>query len=386
MPVRVTYQLPKGADPARLGNAIAVGQTAGSWTARWEHRKDRFVQHLAEVVATETSPAGYPIATVSFPDADVEGDLSSLLVLIFGKMSMYGAIKVIDLDLPPEFGRRPRWGISGFRTTLGVPERPFVMAIFKPALGLSATEHGEILEEVAKAGIDLVKDDEIMADLRAAPTLERARAGRAALDRAAQVTGKRPLYAVNVTPGPASALDMARRLEDEGANALLVNGLALGWHTVEQIRDHVALPILLHPSLAGAWCGAPEYGFSYHVVLGTLAASSGVDAVLYPAHYGNLPFDPTEEARIRDVLRSRGVAPVPSAGIHPGVVPRALADYGTDVVLNAGTGIMDHPDGPAAGVAAFFQALELAHPGQRFDLGSVPDGPLRRALETWGTG
>ena len=29
MPARITYRLPKGADPAKLGAKIAVGQTAG---------------------------------------------------------------------------------------------------------------------------------------------------------------------------------------------------------------------------------------------------------------------------------------------------------------------------------------------------------------------
>jgi 2,3-diketo-5-methylthiopentyl-1-phosphate enolase len=107
--------------------------------------------------------------------------------------------------------------------------------------------------------------------------------------------------------------------------------------------------------------------------------------VLYPAHYGSLPFEAAEEFRIRDALRSRNVFPVPSAGIHPGVVPRAIADYGQDVILNAGTGIMDHPDGPAAGVRAFFEALEQVQPGRSFEMAQIADGPLRRALEKWGT-
>jgi 2,3-diketo-5-methylthiopentyl-1-phosphate enolase len=67
------------------------------------------------------------------------------------------------------------------------------------------------------------------------------------------------------------------------------------------------------------------------------------------------------------------------------VVPHALVDYGRDVILNAGTGIMDHPDGPAAGVQAFFEALECVEVGQSFELEQIVDGPLHRALEKWGT-
>jgi 2,3-diketo-5-methylthiopentyl-1-phosphate enolase len=71
--------------------------------------------------------------------------------------------------------------------------------------------------------------------------------------------------------------------------------------------------------------------------------------------------------------------------MYPGVVPHALVDYGRDVILNAGTGIMDHPDGPAAGVQAFFEALECVEVGQSFELEQIVDGPLHRALEKWGT-
>jgi 2,3-diketo-5-methylthiopentyl-1-phosphate enolase len=89
--------------------------------------------------------------------------------------------------------------------------------------------------------------------------------------------------------------------------------------------QEINVPIFAHPALAGAMCASPDYGMAYSVVLGTLMAHGGADAVLYPAHYGNLPFDPAEEIRIRDSLRSRNVFPVPSAGIHPGVVPKALS-------------------------------------------------------------
>ncbi|TVQ92692.1 MAG: 2,3-diketo-5-methylthiopentyl-1-phosphate enolase [Deltaproteobacteria bacterium] len=385
MSALVTYRFPKGADPQKLGNKLAVGQTAGSWSERWEHRTSSFQAHLAEVVSTATSADGHPTATVSFPTADLEGDLGSLLTLIFGKFSMAGPIKVLRIELPEEFGRKPKFGMNGLRQQLGVPDRPLLMAIFKPALGLSAQEHGEILTEVGLAGIDLVKDDEIMADLASAPTRDRLAAGLRALDTIEAKTGKRPLYAVNCTGGGGAVVDRARALQDAGANALLLNGLTYGWHTVEQVCDAVEIPVLLHPALAGALCGAPDHGFSYATLLGTLAAHSGVDAVLYPAHYGSMPFDPAQEAAIRDALRARGVAPVPSAGIHPGVVPRALADYGTQVVLNAGTGIMDHPSGPAAGVRAFYEALDVHARGEAFDPAQLPEGPLKRALALWGS-
>ncbi len=385
--IQVDYRFPASVDPEKQAKIIAVGQTVGSWDDRWECRAAAFHDRLGQVGPIQTHADGSSTATIDFPRHNVEGDIASLLTMIFGKYSMAGPAKVTAVRLPPDYGTPPKFGIPGLRQKLGVVDRPLVMAIFKPALGLSAADHAEILAEVAPAGLDIIKDDEIMFDLDSAPTVDRLRACRTVIEAAKATTGKELLYAINVTGRADKLLDQARQLVQAGANALLLNVLTYGFSVLEALAQdpEINVPIFAHPALAGALCGSPDYGLNYSVVLGTLIAHAGADAVLYPAHYGSLPFDAAEEAAIRDHLRSRQVFPVPSAGIHPGIVPQALGDYGHDVILNAGTGIMDHPQGAAAGVAAFFAALRLAQPGKSFELSQIPPGPLRVALEKWGT-
>jgi 2,3-diketo-5-methylthiopentyl-1-phosphate enolase len=386
MTIEIDYRFPPNIDAEKQSKIIAVGQTVGTWDARFSHRETTLKSHLAQVVKITTQPDNYSIATIHFPQTNVENDISSLLTMIFGKYSMAGPAKIIAVRLPQNYGTLPKFGITGIRQQLGIENRPLIMAIFKPALGLSADDHAAILKEVAYAGLDIIKDDEIMADLETAPTLKRLSACRQVIDEIKQQTNRTVLYAVNVTGTADKLIEKARLLVKEGANALLLNVLTYGFSVLEALAadSEINVPIFAHPALAGAMCAAPDYGMAYSVVLGTLMAHAGADAVLYPAHYGSLPFDPQEEAKIRDNLRSRHVFPVPSAGIHPGVVPQALLDYGQDVILNAGTGIMDHPDGSAAGVKAFFEALERVKQGKSFDLDSLPSGTLRSALEKWG--
>jgi 2,3-diketo-5-methylthiopentyl-1-phosphate enolase len=386
MTIEIDYRFPPGIDAARQAKMIAVGQTAGTWDERFAHREASLRKHLAEVVSIETDDQGYSLARIRFPEINVENDLASLLTMIFGKYSLAGATKVVGVHLPATYGRMPKVGITGIRERLGVGDRPLIMAIFKPALGLSAEDHGAILEQVAYAGLDIIKDDEIMGDLAIAPTFKRLEACRRVLDEVKEKTGRTVLYAVNVTGTADQLLEKARLLVKKGANALLLNVLTYGFSVLEALAAdrEINVPIFAHPAFAGAMCASPDTGLAYSVVLGTLMAHGGADAVLYPAHYGSLPFDRQEEQKIRDNLRSRNVFPVPSAGIHPGVVPKAIADYGKDVILNAGTGIMEHPDGAAAGVRAFFEALERTKNGQSFDLESLPPGALRRAIEKWG--
>lgn len=359
MSIEVDYCFPPDVDADRQATVIAVGQTAGTWNERFAHREAVLKSHLAEVVKVETLDNG-SLATIRFPEANVEGDIASLLTMIFGKYSMAGAAKVVAVRLPQDYGTQPKLGITGIRDRVGVYNRPLIMAIFKPALGLTAEDHATILSEVAYAGLDLIKDDEILGDLPSAPTRERLAACRQVLDEVKEKTGRTVLYATNVTGTADKLHEKARLLVKEGANALLLNVLTYGFSTLEALaRDpEINVPIFAHPAFAGAMCASPDTGLAYSVVLGTLMARAGADAVLYPAHYGSLPFDPIEERKIVESLRSRNVFPVPSAGIRPSIVPQVLADYGSDVILNAGTGIMDCPDGPAAGVRAFFEVLD----------------------------
>lgn len=385
MTIEVDYRFPAGVDAEKQAKIIAVGQTVGTWDARFSHRQETLNSHLAEVVNIKIEDS-YSIATIRFPEINVENDIASLLTMIFGKYSMAGPAKVVAVRLPENYGKRPKLGITGIRERLGVFDRPLIMAIFKPALGLSAVDHAAILQEVANSGLDIIKDDEIMADLKVAPTLKRLEACRKVIEEVKQQTGRTVLYAINVTGSAEQLIQKARTLVQEGANALLLNVLTYGFSVLDALATdpEINVPIFVHPAFAGAMCAAPDYGMAYSVVLGTLMAHGGADAVLYPAHYGSLPFDPAEEARIRDNLRSRNLFPVPSAGIHPGVIPQALLDYGNDVILNAGTGIMDHPDGAAFGVTAFFEALERIEQSLPFTPETLPQGALRRAVEKWG--
>ncbi|NES04040.1 MAG: 2,3-diketo-5-methylthiopentyl-1-phosphate enolase [Okeania sp. SIO2F4] len=364
MTIEVDYIFPPEVDAEKQGQIIAVGQTAGTWGANFAHREKFLHSHLGKVVKGVTNPEGDSIVTVAFPEANVEGDIPSLLTMIFGKYSMAGTAKVSAVRLPENYGLRPKFGIKGIREILGVGVRPPLMGIFKPALGLSTEDYASILREVANAGLDIIKDDEIMGNLEEAPTLIRLHVCRQVLEEVKEKTGRTVLYAINVTSklGKCSnPLDTAKLLVREGANALLLNVLSYGFSVLESLAadPEINVPIFAHPALAGAICAAPNYGIAYPVVLGTLMAHAGADAVLYPASYGSLGFDPIEEGKIRDILRSRDVFPVPAAGIKPSVVPQVLRDYGQDVILMAGTGIMDYPNGREAGVKAFFQALAL---------------------------
>ena len=393
--IEVTYRFPAEINAEKQAKIIAIGQTVGSWGAQFSHREKEMQFHLGKVLEVTEQSDGKSIARIGFPVINTENDIPTLLTMIFGKFSLAGPARIVDIKLPDTYGTKPKFGIEGIRKITNVYDRPFIMGIFKPALGLTANDHAELLKSVAAEGLDIIKDDEINFNLATAPTLERVKACAKVIEETKRKTGKEILYAVNLSGRADQLVDNAKQLIDAGANALLFNAISYGYSCLEAIAasKDVNVPIFTHPALSGAIGGATdnsgEYGIDYSVLLGTLMAYSGADAVLYPAHYGSLPFNRETEFQIRDILRTSAashpaILPVPSAGIHPGVIGRAFRDYGNDVAFNAGSAIFDHPNGAGEGTKAFFQALELAQQKKAIKIDLASESALNVALEKWG--
>ncbi|WP_028589138.1 2,3-diketo-5-methylthiopentyl-1-phosphate enolase [Paenibacillus massiliensis] len=386
------------ADFNKKAQSIAVGMTVGSWTELPQARREAMKQHLGEVISVDIHDEGpghrYADMTIAYPDINFSRDIPALLVTVFGKISMDGRIKLTRLAFSDAFlsaFRGPKFGISGLRNELGVHDRPLLMSIFKSVIGLDLPELREQFYKQALGGVDLIKDDEILFENELTPIEKRVEACIQAAEEARKETGKKLLYAVNLT-GPTSQLrKQARKAIDAGANALLFNVLSYGYDALQELSadPDIRIPIVAHPALAGAMYPSPHYGIAPSVLLGQLMRLAGADLVLFPSPYGSVTMPRDENMAIRDELVRTDLPlqpslPVPSAGIHPGLVPLILRDFDTDVVVNAGGGIHGHPMGTEAGGQAFVQAIAAA--GQSIPLADYAEShpELKAALELWG--
>ena len=396
--VRATYLATADVpfDPEKRAKAVALGQTTDTWTPLERAGQERLERHRGFVLEAqpllEERGRASACFTIGFPPGNTQWDIASLLVMVFGKVSLDGRIRLLDLQLPDSFLSAlpgPKFGIPGVRGLLGIPQRPLMMSIFKPCVGLSARDLGDMYYQQVLGGSDIVKDDEILPDLDICPTEQRLALCLQAGRQSRRETGQACLYAVNLTGRIETMLDRARSLVDQGANCLLFNVIAYGYPMLEALaRDtKVSVPIVAHPALAGGLGSAPEHGIAYRVILGTLMRAAGADIVLFPSSYGSVALPASETSAIREALtspmgRMAQVFPGPSAGIHPGLVPRVVKDYGSDVVINAGGGVHGHPKGARAGALAFRQAIDLAMAGRPLGAAEAPE--LAEALELWG--
>ncbi|WP_339202839.1 2,3-diketo-5-methylthiopentyl-1-phosphate enolase [Paenibacillus sp. FSL K6-3182] len=391
------------ADFNKKAFSIAVGLTVGSWTELPEAQKANMEKHLGKVLSVtvhepENAEPGerYADIRIAYPDINFSRDLPALLVTVFGKLSMDGKIKLMDLDVSEDFASAfpgPKFGLNGVRDLLGVHDRPLLMSIFKSVVGYDLANLQDQFYKQALGGVDLIKDDEILFENPLTPLEKRVEACMDAARRAEAETGQKLLYAVNLT-GPTSALAAnARKAINAGANALLFNVLAYGYDVLHELSSDksINIPIAAHPAMAGAMYPSPHYGISASLLLGKLMRLAGADLVLFPSPYGSVVMPKEENLAVKEALLAplhglKTSFPVPSAGIHPGLVPLILKDFGTDVVVNAGGGIHGHAMGTAAGGQAFRQAITATLNGVPLRNAAEQPGneALLAAIEAWG--
>ncbi|MDF2721001.1 MAG: mtnW [Paenibacillus sp.] len=411
-------------DFLKKAQSIAVGMTVGSWTELPAAKQKQMEKHLGLVLSVDVfEPAAsgetaspraerYADIRIAYPDVNFSADIPALLVTVFGKVSMDGKIKLIDLHFSPSFMAHfsgPKFGISGVRDLLGVYDRPLLMSIFKSVIGHELDELTEQFYGQAAGGVDLIKDDEILFENPLTGIEKRVDACMNAARRAQETTGQQLLYAVNITGPTAKLAEQAKRAIDAGANALLFNVLAYGFDVLQQLSadPDINVPIAAHPAMAGALYPSAHYGISASVLLGKLMRLCGADLVLFPSPYGSVVMPKEENMAIRHALvtdrleddyfyvhggqaadvqpqQLRDSFPVPSAGIHPGLVPWIIRDFGEQVVVNAGGGIHGHPMGTAAGGQAFRQAIEAVQRGATLEQYAQEKPELKAAIDRWG--
>lgn len=363
--ITATYRVPWTTSIAEKADAIAVGMTVGSWTDLPATRQPHLSQYLGEVGAiTREGTVGF--FEIRYPVVNVRPSIASLLTVVFGKLSLDGLIQLYRLDLPRSYQRAfpgPTYGIPGLRAYLNVPQRPLVMSIFKSENGRSLKEFQSAFQEQIDGGVDLVKDDEIYMADGDAPLLDRIRLAHDLLAEREERTGKKGLYAVNLSGTPRQIMEDARRAVNAGASAFLISAYTLGLDVLSDLKQEgIRVPLIVHPAFSGGQIGNPNIGIHPAILLGLLPRLAGADIVLYPSPYGSVAMPKENAISVADALRRDGefpaVLPGPSAGIHVGILADLFRDFGADIVINAGGAIHGHPSGTTVGAQILVDAAE----------------------------
>jgi len=387
-------------NPEKKAEEIALGLTVGSWTQLQKLEQEQLKKYKGRVISAEKlhidehTNETVAVLKIAYPSNNFSLDLPAILTTVFGKLSLDGKIKLLDLDFSEELKTAfpgPKFGINGLRDKVGVYDRPLLMSIFKGILGRDLPFLISQLREQALGGVDFVKDDEILFENPLTPFEQRITGGREVLQQVYEETGHRTLYAVNLTGRTSQLIDKAKKAKELGADLLLFNVFAYGLDVLQELREeeNVDLPIMAHPAVSGALTSSDVYGISHSLLLGKLLRYAGADLSLFPSPYGSVALEKNAALSIAKALTDQSESmnksfPVPSAGIHPGLVPLLLQDFGLDSVINAGGGVHGHPAGAKGGGLAFRQAIDLSQKGLPLRENSQQYPELAKAIELWG--
>lgn len=331
--------------------------------------------------------------TLSWPVDNMGPSLPNLLATIAGnlfELAEVSALRLIDLDLPDTFSNAypgPAFGRSGTLELAGVSGRPLIGTIVKPSVGLTADDTARLVSQLAEGGIDFIKDDELQANGPHCPFDERLRKVMRVIDAHADRTGKKIMYAFNIT----DELDEMRRHADlvaqAGGTCLMVSLFSLGLVGLSAMRRHVSLPLHCHRNGWGLQSRSPDIGIAFRVWQ-KLWRLAGADHL----HVNGIANKFTEADDI--VMENARALGEPLTGPNPfpampvfssgqtavQMAPTYKAIGHTDFIYCAGGGIMGHPGGVAGGVASLRQAAEAAAEGISLKDYAKDHGELADAL------
>lgn len=299
---------------------------------------DDAVRHevVGRVLSVQEGQAGGFDVRLGLALGTLRPDIGQLVNMLFGNSSILDHVRLVDAEFPKELLANysgPRFGINGLRQLLGARHRALTATAIKP-LGLSADRLAELCRRFAEGGIDVIKDDHGMGNQDYAPFAKRVAACQKA------VAGTSTLYAPHLTGTPRSVAEQIRVAKGEGVGMVMMSPMLLGMPVVqEMVAEHLTVPVLAHPAMAGAARIAPP------LLLGKLFRLIGADAIVYPNHGGRFGYSPATCRELAGAAKAEwgGLSkafPVPAGGMTLERVPEMLAFYGNDVMLLIGGALL----------------------------------------------
>lgn len=327
------------------------------------------------------------VIKLGFPVIIFTYDIPSIISVLFGRISMYGRIRLIEIDFPPGFlehFKGANYGIQGIREKLNVKHEPLLMTTLE-TYTLKTEEISELFYNLAVSGVDIIKENEAYFDDSLSPFEERIKACIERKKAAEDYTGKKVLYAPNLTGRIDELIERAKRAVDFGVEAFTVNVIPYGFDALQRLSEEVDAVFIANPAFAGSFYQSKDFGIEAHTLFGRLLRLAGTDIVIFPSPYSDYPLLHHHAMEVCEYLRDgfgdlKPVFPAPSMGIYPHMIPTVFKDFGNQTVINVDEVPYLHPDGISAGIKAFKDAIDCTLNGVSLEECSSISDELKEAL------
>ena len=282
-----TYFIETPLPIAKAAASLAGEQSSGTFVdvpGETAELKQRFAARVEKIIELETVaapaiPTGRPAlagtvyrraeVTISWSIENFGYNLPTIVSTIQGnlyELAQFSGLKLIDLELPTSFAehfRGPKFGVSGCRQLTGVQGRPLVGTIIKPSIGLTTTQTAELVKTLIEAGIDFLKDDELMANPPHSPFDERVDAIMRVINTHAERNGKKAMYAFNITDELDAMQHHYDKIVTAGGTCAMVSLNSVGLVGAKKLCDRGQLAIHGHRNGWGMLNRHPLLGIEF---------------------------------------------------------------------------------------------------------------------------
>ena len=433
--IAATYLIETPLAVEKAAATLAGEQSSGTFVAvpgETEELKQRFAARVENITlldsVSEPSLPGCKAANGKFQRAEVVVswslenmgyNLPTLVSTLQGnlyELSQFSGLKLLDLEVPASFAthfRGPKFGVEGCRELTGVEGRPLIGTIIKPSIGLTPKQTADLVKTLADAGVDFIKDDELMANPPHSPFDQRVDAVMRVINEHAERTGKKVMYAFNIS----DEMDAMQRHYDKivatGGTCAMLSLNSVGLAGVKKICDLGLLAIHGHRNGWGMLNRHPLLGIEFpaYQKLWRLAGVDqihvngiankfwesddsvvrSIEACLEPLFRSGDSAERRKPSQTRTAALCRDAAtpvlPVVSSGQWGGQACETYRRTKTvDLLYMAGGGIMAHPDGPAAGVRSLRKWWEAAVEGLTTEQAAAKYPELQKSVQKFGKG
>ncbi|MCY4021033.1 MAG: RuBisCO large subunit C-terminal-like domain-containing protein [Chloroflexi bacterium] len=396
-------------DPEEAAAHLCQEQSTAQWQRVGvdEDLRDRFGAKVIDLAVTDVlDQPSYPLPSaepaqayqcrvrIAHPHGNFGPRLPNILTAALGEGAFYSpgiaTIKLIDIEFPDSFLRYfegPKFGIQGLRDMLEVYDRPIFFGVVKPNIGLSPGDFAELAYQSWLGGLDIAKDDEMLSDVPWSPLRERAeKAGKARL-KAEEVTGEKKIYLANITDEVDQLINLHDIAVEQGANALMVNGMTTGLSAIRMLRKHTRVPLVAHFDFIAPLTHISYFGVHTRVMT-KLQRLAGFDVIIFPGFGARMKTPDSEVVQsVRECSNPwahiKPVLPVP-AGSQWAASTAYLYDRlkTVDFGIVPGRAVFAHPMGPKGGAASLRQGWEAVAAGKPLEEYARNHKELQLAIES----
>ncbi len=331
---------------------------------------------------------------VSWPIANMGVNLSNLMATVAGnlfELNQFSGLRLLDVEIPESYSSKysgPKFGIEGTRKLVNVYHRPIIGTIIKPSVGLTTAQTAEQTKTLIEAGLDFLKDDELMGDSPHSRFESRVDAVMNVINEHEAKTGKKAMFAFNIS---GDVDDMIRRHDyvfKKKGTCVMVSLNWIGISALAKLRNNCELPIHGHRNGWGLMSRSPYIGIDF-TAFQKIWRLAGADQIHTNGLRNKFCEDDTSVIMSIKACQTphggKRVMPVVSSGQWAGqAVDTYKAIGNSDLMYVCGGGIVAHPSGIAAGVKSIKQAWEAAIKGESLDNYAQEHPELREALDFYG--